>query len=125
MVSNFVGANFSGKEDEAAKIQTLLNKIVEFSYYFPEGFENQFFDTTYSSLQSILGASTPDQTKNFGMDLDKQIVVFYSVLRKKLTEKKSPQFEYVKSSFNKCAAVGLMFSCCFKVAAKRGVKVKL
>lgn len=88
MVSSFVGANFLSKEDEAAKIQTLLNKIVEFSDYFSEDFANQFFETSHSSLQSFLGASTPEDTKKYGMDLHKQMVDFSSVLRKQLTEKK-------------------------------------
>lgn len=88
MVSSFVGSNFLSKEDEAAKIQTLLNKIVEFSDYFPKDFANQFFETSHSSLQSFLGASTPEDTKKYGMDLHKQMVDFSSVLRKQLTEKK-------------------------------------
>ncbi len=88
MVSSFAGANFLSKEDEAAKIQTLLNRIVEFSDYFPEDFANQFFETSHSSLQSFLGASTPEDTKKHGMDLHKQMVDFSSVLRKQLIEKK-------------------------------------
>lgn len=88
MVSSFVGVNVSSKEDEAAKIQTLLNKIVEFSDYFAEGFAKQFFETSHSSLQSFLGASTPEDTKKFGIDLHKQMVDFSSILRKQLTEKK-------------------------------------
>lgn len=90
MVSSLIGTNFpsSSKEDEAAKIQTLLNKIVEFSDYFPENLAKNFFETSHSSLQSFLEASTPEDTKKYGINLHKQMVDFSSVLRKQLTEKK-------------------------------------
>ena len=88
MVSSLIGADETTKETEAAKIQTLLNKIVEFSDYFPENFANQFFETSHSSLQSFLAANSPQESKKHGMDLHKQMVDFSSVLRKNLTEKK-------------------------------------
>ncbi|MGR3972474.1 hypothetical protein [Shewanella sp. 1180_01] len=88
MVSSLIGADETTKETEAAKIQTLLNKIVEFSDYFPENFANQFFETSHSSLQSFLEANSPGDSKKHGMDLHKQMVDFSSVLRKNLTEKK-------------------------------------
>lgn len=88
MVSSLIGADETTKETEAAKIQTLLNKIVEFSDYFPENFANQFFETSHNSLQKFLEANSPGDSKKHGMDLHKQMVDFSSVLRKNLTEKK-------------------------------------
>ena len=88
MVSNLIGANVSSKEVEAAKIQSLVNKIVEFNDYFPEGFAQDFFETSDGSLQSFLGSNTPKDSKKYGMELHKQMVDFSSILRKKLTDSK-------------------------------------
>jgi len=88
MMSSFIGMDKTTKEVEAQKVQTLLNKIVEFGEYFPDGFADDFFNTAHSSLQSFLSATEPENEKKHGMDLHKQIVDFSSVLRKNLTDKK-------------------------------------
>lgn len=88
MVSRLAGSGDTTKEDEAEKIQTLLNKIIEFGDYFPDGFSEQFFEISHRSLQSFLAATSPEDSKKYGMDLHKQMVDFSSVLRKNLTEKK-------------------------------------
>ena len=88
MVSSLVGADNKNREDEAAKIQSLLNRIVEFSEYFSENFANQFFETSHASLQSFLAAQTPEDSKKYGMELHRQMIDFSSVLRKQLTDKK-------------------------------------
>lgn len=88
MTSSLIGADTSNKENEAAKVQSLLNKIVEFSDYFTDGFATDFFDASHASLQSFLNASTPNDSKKFGMELHRQIVDFSSILRKALTDKK-------------------------------------
>lgn len=88
MTSSLIGADTTNKENEAAKVQSLLNKIVEFDEYFSNGFASDFFDKSHSSLQSFLSAETPADLKKFGMELHRQIVDFSSILRKTLTEKK-------------------------------------
>lgn len=87
-VSSLIGADESSKEIEAAKIQTLLSKIIEFSDYFPENFANDFYETSHKSLQFFLAANSPKESKKHGMALHKQMVDFSSILRKNLTEKK-------------------------------------
>lgn len=83
-----LGDQSTSKEAEAEKVQSLLNKVVEFSDYFPEGLGQQFYDDTDASLQEFLSSTQASDTKKFGCDLHRQLLNFSTVLRKNLTEKK-------------------------------------
>lgn len=83
-----LGEQSTSKELEAEKIQSLLNKVVEFSYYFVEGFGQQFYDDSNKSLQAFLSSTQAIDTKRYGCDLHRQLLTFSTVLRKNLTEKK-------------------------------------
>lgn len=88
MASSLIGVDKADREKHAAHVQTLLNKIFELEEYFSAGFSRDFYDTTHASLQSFLSAETADDLKKFGMQLNRQIVDFSSVLRKLLNERR-------------------------------------
>ena len=90
MVSTIAGygQQAMSKESEAEKIQTLLNKVVEFSDYFQDGFAEQFYDDSNKSLQLFLSSNEACDTKNYGIDLHRQALNFSTILRKQLTEKR-------------------------------------
>ncbi|RZQ54926.1 hypothetical protein C1E23_01175 [Pseudoalteromonas phenolica] len=91
--SSLIGVELNKKENEAAKIQSLLDKIIEYSEYFPNGFATEFYELTDESLQEFLNSESAEDIKKHGKQLHRQLINFSSILRKSITEMKESTVE--------------------------------